>query len=580
MQEFWFCATCKSMNRGDTIRCYKCRAPKEQATLATVNQRPQGVVLTPGLDDEHREVAWTLMSTHTYISAWRLGYVAAALLILFPVLLVLALVANISVVVGNGLLDPTRLESFQMDPNQASSLSLLDTLVLLSALAAIVVHSGFLALTSMNTSALGSGQAKFGVLRAALWYVESTAWVIWGWMALVLPFAVAVAATFFVIFGVVGLIVGGIQAVVWFVCARWMMNFLGGPIASIGKPRRLLQDLMDRLGVPGNYDSRYVGLWSTSWATARTIEYLDILSPVLLVGAAIVGSIVASMMGGDLTPASPSDARLYGTVIGVLAGSVYIAAVLFGFILQAAICVQLSKRQRIREQWVVGGYRDARAKAAAPKLGLPPMPRFAATQPGYAPQPGPATQPGSQQQPGMLLPTQTPAPSPVGAQPLLPIPTELPPDDMTPDWSRPVFSTKAPVEPPPVWSQTPVIPTSPNRPMPPAWSRAPQPFAPQSFAPPPPDDLPDAWRRAVQQSGPTPTSPAPFERQPAQPPAAPAGQDVAPADRPTIQPSAASLSRYRPSMPPTAPEPDAPPPPAAPPPADDPSIDHDLGQGI
>ena len=80
MQESWFCAQCKSMNRATSQQCYKCRAPKAGATLATVADRPLGVVLTPGLDEEHREVAWTLMFRQSYVSAWKLGYAAAALL--------------------------------------------------------------------------------------------------------------------------------------------------------------------------------------------------------------------------------------------------------------------------------------------------------------------------------------------------------------------------------------------------------------------------------------------------------------------------------------------------------------------
>ena len=102
MQEFWFCSACKSMNRATTARCYRCGAVREQATLATVAERPRGVVLTPGLDEEHREVAWMLMSANRYFSAWRLGYVAATLLVLFPVLFLLTWVLDTSIVVGAG----------------------------------------------------------------------------------------------------------------------------------------------------------------------------------------------------------------------------------------------------------------------------------------------------------------------------------------------------------------------------------------------------------------------------------------------------------------------------------------------
>jgi hypothetical protein len=43
MQEFWFCARCKSMNRANSQQCYRCKALKTEATLATVaGDRPEG----------------------------------------------------------------------------------------------------------------------------------------------------------------------------------------------------------------------------------------------------------------------------------------------------------------------------------------------------------------------------------------------------------------------------------------------------------------------------------------------------------------------------------------------------------
>jgi len=102
MQEFWFCAGCKSMNRGADKRCYKCRAPKEEATLATVVHKPQDAVLTPGLDEEHREVAWTLMYRQQYISAWKLGYFAAGLiLITLAVTAFVTALAAVLIITGN-----------------------------------------------------------------------------------------------------------------------------------------------------------------------------------------------------------------------------------------------------------------------------------------------------------------------------------------------------------------------------------------------------------------------------------------------------------------------------------------------
>ena len=70
--------------------------------------------------------------------------------------------------------------------------------------------------------------------------------------------------------GLGGPIFGLGGGIVWFVCAYWL---LGDPVSCLGKPKRLLQDLWDRLGVPGSADSRIVLFWSVAWGTGRGIEY-------------------------------------------------------------------------------------------------------------------------------------------------------------------------------------------------------------------------------------------------------------------------------------------------------------------
>jgi len=237
------------------------------------------------------------------------------------------------------------------------------------------------------------------------------------------------------------------------------------------------------------------------------------------------------------------------------------AADLYGFYALGKVTFELSRRQKVREEWVRGGSTAGLPDDFSPRLPQAAvLPAYPAARPAPAPAPAwPAA--AAAPQPGLWSPG--PAPSPVGAKPAFtgPISTELPPDDMTPDWSRPVFSTKAvPVElPPTTWTQSPVIPTAQVGATPPAWAR---------------DDLPEEWRRAVGQSTPPPM--APFDRrladQPRTGPVAPAGPDTAPADRPVIQPSAANFSRYRAPVPPAAPEAAEP----APEPPADPSLDHGI----
>ena len=180
MQEFWFCARCKSMNRAGALKCYKCQAPKGQATLATVAHRQQGVVLTPGLDDEHRELAWTLMFRQTYISAWKLGYLAAALL--FALLAVWCALAGASLVaiarvfsVWNTATDPS-IGALEGPLGYILGFGVIGAALI--AIATLVVHSIFLCLTSINSPALGSGSPRFDPARAAVWWIESYLWAI------------------------------------------------------------------------------------------------------------------------------------------------------------------------------------------------------------------------------------------------------------------------------------------------------------------------------------------------------------------------------------------------------------------
>jgi hypothetical protein len=540
MQEFWFCSACSSMNRGDTARCYKCHALKAQATLATVAERQPGVVLTPGLDEEHREIAWALMSANRYISAWRLGYVAGALLIAFPIL-TLAMIAVLALVLlGGGGVGPVAARG-QVAPGMAILFVALELAGSLCFLAMVATHSAFLALTSMNSPALGSGQPRFGPVRSFFWWVESYLWAWWGLQVFLIPvYLVLGVLLLFQLLATFGLILGVLIGLLCIYIVRWLLEALGGPIASIGKPKRLLQDLTLRLGVPGASDTRFVGLWGMSWAWARGIEFVVILSPVLVGLLLLAVFFYAWQAGLQLQPAPADQSAVFFVILFLLPIVLHMAADLFGYYTLGRATIEMSKRQRTREEWVIGGLkakllkRTAAEPYEAPGLSGPPAA-------------GPAPQPAAR-------PPVT-VPSPVGAKPAYagPILTELPPDDMTPDWSRPVFSTKSvPVEPQPQsWNQSPVIPTAQLGATPPAWAR---------------DDLPEEWRRSIRQTTPPPM--APFDRrladQPRTPPVAPAGPETAPEDRPVIRPSAANVSRYRAPLPPPAPEPPAAEPPAAP----------------
>jgi hypothetical protein len=263
--------------------------------------------------------------------------------------------------------------------------------------------------------------------------------------------------------------------------------------------------------------------------------------------------LILLVTGARLSPPSPEQQALYAYLLVGVAVVVHWAADTFGFFALANITVQLARRQRVREKWVMSGADQARARmgdqAATPAYAPGPPPSFASQQFGSVPNAG------------FAEPVRI-APSPVGARPVsrTPILAELPPDDMTPDWSRPVFSAKAPA-PPPAWTPPPV----PAESDPPAWPRPGQQFAPLAS-----DELPSAWRRAVQHGAPSSGQPAfgappaagpaplaPFNQpawtKPAAP-SAPAGPGAESDDRQVIQPSSNSLPRYRPPAPSPGPE--------------------------
>lgn len=332
MQEFWFCSECKSMNRADARRCYKCRALKEQSTLATFAERNDGVVLTPGLDEEHREVAWTLMSTNRYVSAWRLGYAAAGLICLFlvlaPLFLGAVVVAFIAIVRSQAADQP--------NAGLAAILVVLTLATTMVLMAMVVLHSIFLGLTAMNSPALGCGTPRFGPVRSGLWWIESYLWSAWGLLTLwVWPYLIARG-----------------------------LGVLCGPIAAIGKPRRMLQDLMDRSGVPGSSGSRPVGVWSIAWGAARGINYATYLLPLLLIVSAFFLYFFTGLFGIHLSPAPEGQILFFSLVLlAVILGGELLAegAALFSL---SRITIELSHRQRAREAWVRQGLAVARTTAA------------------------------------------------------------------------------------------------------------------------------------------------------------------------------------------------------------------------
>lgn len=507
MQESWFCAQCKSMNRATSQQCYKCRAPKAGATLATVADRPLGVVLTPGLDEEHREVAWTLMFRQSYVSAWKLGYAAAALLFAMLAAGLVLTAMILTVLVTHQSADRSTLARL-FDP-----LLLPILVVALLAILTIVVHSVFLYLTSSNLPALGSGSPRFDPVRAALWWIESALWAIRGGLAFVVP---PFLAFFAIILG--GPAFGLVMGIVWFVLAFWT---LGDPITCLGKPKRLLADLWDRLGVPGSADSRVVTLWSAAWGTGRGLEYaVSGLTYLFLIALSIV-SFGASRVGQEVAIAPENQIALAQTLLTVAMVTIQVVADGIGLFLLARITMELAQRQRVREEWVLGGLDQARAKAAseatlrdtaarsAADAGTPPwvsQPAQPWTPPEPAAEPEPVAEP--EPKPASQDVPESPPPATRPLPPTSPPPAMLPPQD----WQGPA-----------------------------QWPPAPKPTAsppgPSSF----PLQPPEASQLQPSRHWPAAQPPAPEEGVSVAGAAAPADSGEEP---PTIRPSAVGTPRY------------------------------------
>ena len=353
MQEFWFCEACKSMNRGNADHCYRCHAPKDSSTMATVVRRQPGVVLTPGLDDEHRAVAWTLMFRQTYVSAWKLGYVAATLLLLVIAVGAVAAAIEIALMVSRGSPTPVA-------PADARSPIFLVTLLAMGliGLCAAVAHSVFLGLTSMDAPALGSGSPQFDPVRAGLWWIESWLWAIRAGLAFVVPPLLC-----FYAMSIGGVILGLVPGLVWVVCAFWL---LGDPITSLGKPARLLKDLWERLAVPGSSDARIVTLWSAAWGVARGVDYAIAALTYIAIMALAIASFVSSRSGVSIGGSSNANVTLMVILLVDLVVLVQWIADGIALYLLAQITIELSQRQRTREGWVLAGSSSALARANLP----------------------------------------------------------------------------------------------------------------------------------------------------------------------------------------------------------------------
>jgi hypothetical protein len=499
VQEFWFCANCKSMNRATAKQCYSCHADKTATTMTTVTHGHSGAQLTPGLDDDNRDVARELMRRHTYVSAWAIGYFAAFLLAITATAVGIVLSADFYYMVSHKVANP-----IPGDDPRAAVVAVASVVIALIVLATVLVHSLFLALTTLDTAALGSGSARFGPLRAAVWWIEAWLWAIRAGLAFVGPpllflFALAMG----------GLLFGLIGGIIWFGCALWL---LGDPISCLGKPARMLRDLHERLAVPGSSDSRIVTMWAAAFGTARGLDYAFAAGAFLLVIVLLFMQALGMSVGSG-SAGSPGQAETATTLQTDTILAIQFAADVIALFLLARITFDLADRQRKREKWVLGGGTVPTAGHTGPTGGplvsveQPPVPPAAPVLQGQWAQSKPPT---------WWVRAQVP--------------------------ETPTAHDAAPMAPPPV----PMAPPPPPRPAP--MAPAPAPLAPPSWA----VRQPQAWPGQPVQT------PQPIQQVQPDQPGQPARPAAASEETQIIKPSSASIGRYgSPRLPAAPPPPDA-----------------------
>jgi hypothetical protein len=337
MQSSWFCERCKSMNRGSVSVCYKCHRPRSAAAIVARTERTRGVVLTPGLDEGHRRVAWALMARHRYYASWRLGYATSvALLLAMPGMMLLSGTAAVLALDNLGA-SPLTVRQFALPAYLCVGLSAV----------VIVFHSLYLGLASADAPALGSGSLEVDPARASLWWVESTLWALRAGLAFLLP-----PLLLFLAFSAGGALFGIVLGFTWMACSYML---LGDPITALTRPRRLLEELVVRTSVPGSGDARMVSWWSIAWGTAQGVAYAA--GAIIYVALTIV--IIASFAGPRVGFRSPTvdgaGLAQAARVIAVLLALIRAMADGIALMLLARITAQISSNQRTREKWVAAG---------------------------------------------------------------------------------------------------------------------------------------------------------------------------------------------------------------------------------
>ncbi len=516
MQEFWFCSRCSSMNWATARQCYKCRAVREQATLARVQERRLEDVAMPGVDklDPGHAVA---LAQGSYVTTWLLGRLSTV-----PIFL--AGIFTLGLVLGDlALLMPlARSGTYDLGSTGFVLILASSTGLGISSVASIVLSGIYLGLLDRNVSSLGGGTPRFGPWRAAAWWIESWLWFMRAWLLVYGPlwFGLWVMSNVSSIVGlllIVPLYVGGYA-------------LLGSPMYALRKPARLLEDLLRRLSLSGSGDSPLAAMWSGAWMSARLIV---LLYPFIFLGIDLLAVLVlAARLQPDVANfVDPQGVAVLLVGAFFLVIGVALAADAVAFFLLGRITLSLCSSERDRRRWVLAGAGGGGPGPSGPRYpALRSMPAqeyagSAVSRPGSTPVAG--SVPGPE-------PTAYPAGAP---QPGL---APAPPAGSMAEVAAAPAAIAGFVPPPRSLDERGAL------------SRRAERIAPEpDLAPRPAERMPIARRRAIQQTG------ASADRQTggaAAPPPTDASPEVSPPDVPepagtvekrVIQPSSSTVPRYR-----------------------------------
>jgi hypothetical protein len=379
MQGFWFCEACKSMNRADAERCYKCHAPRAGATMAMVHERRLKDVFVPEVDRLDRGRAAAMLAQHGYTPVWPLGWLSGALLFVAAVFEIGIVIAIAAFLIPLASSNGSRLGDGWLVLVIASVAGWVVTM-----LAGAIVHSIFLGLTDTNVPPLGGGTPRFGPWRAAFWWIEAYLWTIRAWFVVFGPLYVG-----FFLAGNVSFLLG-LVAIPAMYGATHML--LGGPLYALQKPARLLEDLVRRLAMGDSGGSGLAGIWSGAWMSARLI---GLFSPLIYLIIEIVAVVfLAASFQSDI--GNPRGIVLAAAAAIILVLVVAMVADVVATFLLVRITFALSDAQRQRRRWVLAsaiGPSGGSGSGSGAYQSPPPTAPSAAGPPAYpssyaAPPPG------------------------------------------------------------------------------------------------------------------------------------------------------------------------------------------------